>query len=261
MLNLSASYPLVGFLVMSGLLCAVHIESSQAALVDGTIQRVLGKLEAYALGQVDKTGLSIVDFRGALEEAQRWDQSEYIKRKESDPSMSLLNDFLFVPMLRYTDPTRDGVSQEAGSTARQDYITRLEKYYKIFRPAYLGQQIDKLYHRAPKTDILLASLIEAKDSEPLTKIMLEEAVVEYKAVSQRGSEIRAYDDVYSCAKELKLILNYLNRMEVKILSASIFPQVPLIKTQENLDGLREIYKSELRKQNIVVIKGQMFRVT
>lgn len=260
MLKLGASYPLVGFLVVSGLLYATLIERSQAGLVDGTIQRVISKLEAYALGQIDNTGLSINDLRGALEEAQSWDQSEYIKKKESDPSVSLLTDFLLVPMLRYTDPTRDGVSQEAGSTARQDYITRLEKYYKIFRPAYLGQTIDKSYHRAPKTDKLLASLIEAKDSEPLTKIMLEEAMIEYKAVSQRCSEIRAYDDVYSCARELKLIFNYLNRMEVKILGKSIFPQVPLIKTQDNIDGIRELYKSELRKLNIVVINGQMYRV-
>lgn len=256
MLQSKVSKTLVGLLIVYGLLCVMHIELSQATLIFGSVQKVITKLEAYALGKSYSTGLSIQDLKNALEEAQSWDQSEHIKRKESDPNLSLVVDFLLVPMLRYTDPTRDGVSQEPGNTVRRDYITRLEKYYKIFRPAYHGYMIGDSYHKSPKTDKLIDSLIETTGHQPLTKKMLEDADAEFKALSQRCSEIRAYDDIYSCAAELKYIFNYKNRMEVKILSEKLFP---LIKSQNNLNSFKELYKSELRKRNIVVMNGKMFR--
>lgn len=252
--------PLVGFLVTSGLICLIIAKSAQAEVVVGSVRKVIDKLEAYALEKVQHTGLSIPDLKNALEEAQSWDQSVYLKKKESEPSFSLLVDFLLIPMLRYTDPTRDGVSQEPGNTARKDYIVRLEKYWKIFRPFYLGHMVGLSCHRSPKTDKLLLSLNEGKGYQPLTKKMLEEAAAEHKSLSQRCSEIRAYEDVFSSATELKLIFNYRNRLEVKLLDEKIFPSIPLLKTQDDVNGVRALYISELRKKKIVVINGGLFRL-
>lgn len=230
-----------------------------------TVEDVMNKLDKFAAGKSESSMLTIHDLRAATEQFMSWDERNKKSFKRRYHQIKLLEDFLFAPMSRFCDliDSDDKMKCDDDEEMRQDYVRRLELFYKQFKPAYQGEMLGNEYANSKKTNVLLASLLELNNHEPLSKKILLEAAKEYRAYQKRIDDIAKHEDIFSCVEELRLELNYLNRGEVKLLAERIFPLVENESSSisENLDGIKSLYKIEFSKlKDYQIYKGAIVKI-
>lgn len=215
------------------------------------VEDVMNKLDKFAAGKSESSMLTIHDLRAATEQFMSWDEKNKKSFKRRYHQIKLLEDFLFVPMSRFCDliDSDEKMKCDDDEEMRQDYVRRLELFYKQFKPAYQGEMLGNEYANSKKTNVLIASLLDLNNHEPLSKKILVEATKEYRAYQKRIDDIAKHEDIFSCVQELTLELNYSNRGEVKLLAERIFPLVENESSliDENLDSLKSLYKIEFSK--------------
>lgn len=231
---------------------------NQYALAD-PIETVHDKLEKYATDNLSRSELSPDDLKAAYEEYKSWDPAKREEFELKKVTHALLTDFLLHPMER-THEIRQS-KNDIELPIDENYVKRLEKYYKMFRVAYMGQKIGKVYHKCRKTDLLVSSLMGLKGRQDLTAKMIYDAIVEYNAIMQRLSDIMIYEDIYGNLDELKQLLNFNNREAVKILKQVVYPQLKKLKSRKALDRVKETFRDKMADHRIIEQGGVLKTVS
>lgn len=215
------------------------------------VEDLMNKLDRYAAGKSASSMLTINDLRAATEQYMNWDERNKRSFKRRYHQIKLLEDFLFIPMSRFCEfisETGDQMTCKEDMEMQEDYVHRLELFYKQFKPAYQGEMLGYDHAPSKKTDLLLGSLLNLKDHKPLTKKILIDAAKEYRAYKKRIEDIALHDDIFACTEELRLQMNYLNRGEVKLLAEITFPLVDESElNEEKLNSIKNLYQTEFSK--------------
>lgn len=241
------------FLALVVLNCMSSLLAAPARLQPSTkgIQNVLDKLELFVKKHQTSSGLTVAEFKKAAEEYEQLEEDRRDQLKLRRPLFHLLSDFLLHPMAM--SPELVDLFDE------RDYVERLERHYKQFRPLYLGDMIGRSYVKADSIDALILSLLQLPGHKPLTQKLLTDAMNQLKSFRARIEEIGTIEDIYSCLKDLKNVFNLLNRDMVKVLEDTILPLAE--KTNYNLAALRELYLKELKeKYSIIVRNGELIKI-
>lgn len=257
-------------LVLVGSLGAIEIDALPPM---SKILEVQKRLEAYAQRQTRSTELTVADLHEALSEFEQWDQDFRDEMMQTKPLIHLLMDFLLIPMERFDETVGSDLDDDDDFDAEAEadgipsdkhsvYIQRLELYYKKFRPAYLGKTIGSgSYLRAKKTDAAIESLLGIAGCKPLTRQLLNDAVIEYGAFASRFYQISAADDIFSQAQELEYLLNFLNRDWVRTFGKKIKPILESMQLQDSqLPEISQLFKKELYELGYIMKGDKIYRV-
>lgn len=243
---------------------------SQAVEVQ-IVEDVMNKLDRFAARKSNSSELTMAELEDATEQFLSWDDRTRKSFKRRYHQIRLLEDFLFIPITRFNDLIGEAKQKTEGTgkedeEMRQDFIRLVELFYRKFKPAYQGKMIGYQYANGKKINILLASILDIEGNahyKPMSAKILLDAHKEYKAYLKRIEDIALHEDIFACAEELKLELNYINRGEVKLLAEKVFPLVESEpeKLEEKLNDIKELYQIEFSKQKDYKIKdNQIVRI-
>lgn len=222
------------------------------------VEDVVNKLERFAAGQSTSSALTTDELHAATKQFLSWGERTKESYRRQFHQLRLLEDLLFIPMSRTCNFSNNSDRNCDDEEIQQAQIRRLELFYKQFKPAYQGQMIGNHYARSRKTEVLLASLLDLKNNQPLTGKMLDDAHKEYKAHQKRAQDITLHEDIFANANDLKLELNYLNRGEVKLLAEKIFP---ILSSDSPLDNIKLLYQIEFSKlDDYEISDGQIVKL-
>lgn len=226
-----------------------------------TVEDVVNKLERFDAGQSTSSTLTIDELRVATKQFLGWGERTKESFRRQFYQLRLLEDFLFIPMSRtcHFSHNNGGIcDNDDDEQIQQAQVRRLELFYKQFKPAYQGQMLGYEYARSRKTELLLASLLDLKNHQPLTSKMLVDAHKEYKAHQKRAQDITLHEDIFANADDLRLELNYLNRSEVKLLAEKIFP---ILSSDLPLDSIKLLYQIDFSKlDDYKIVDGQIVKL-
>lgn len=222
---------------------------------DAAIGHAMNKLEMYVLQKRPTSGLTMDELERASAEYKSWSNSArtYLPRKL--PLMKLFVNFALIPLENYqVQISSRGVDQRFEAM----YLDRLEKAYKTFRPAYLGQVCgDKSFNKSPKIDLAMNAILGTVPggAPPVTKRMILDAEAEYDSYLKKLEEIETADDIYGNLNEYMHSLNLVNRGNVRALAKSVFPNIDMVET--DLQKVREDLLEEMGRRNYAVREGKL----
>lgn len=204
------------------------------------IQHLINKLEQYASGRSSDEP-TIKELREAVRDyAATWSEEYRLKMIKRSPIVHLVCDFVLSPLEKLTGLL------DSDTSARANYVDRLTRSYRKFRPAYMGQRISKKLAESKHIDTLIKILLGITKKK-LTAEHLLSAKYELAAFDARLIEMGVYEDPYSIELELEETLNFLNRDEVKALREAVMPHVhdDYVDDESSLADLKQAYKDNL----------------
>lgn len=236
-----------------GATVARALERAELNALSG-IKTVMNKLEAYAMGSKSKSGLTKNELMSVWHAFDSLSQSKKAEFRRS-PAVRLVTDLAVIPM--------NLIEKQFGDDPQlfERHLRRVERAYKRFRPAYMGEPIgDKSFKLKVVNSMKLYSILSGKDKDTrLTLKLIENASREAAMWRQRVDELATTDDIFACLDELENIFNYFNASVLKPLFDHVFPA---LKPNSNPLMLATLYYKKLKEdEGIEFVKGTPTKFT